>query len=354
MKKLLLILMIFAVGILYILINKDKATVDPPIIKKKPNFAPTALSISQIFAEDHSRTATVSAQKKITLIATGDVLPARSVNFQALMRKDFTWPYLKTADFTKSADIAFINLETPFVEDCPVTQQGMIFCSDPKNIEGLVFAGVDIASLANNHTANYGEKNVFQTVNLLYKNAILTTGIAGPQFLEVKGVKFAFLGYNDISVPQFGISNVDEQKIKIEIAHAKSLADIVIVAFHWGTEYRNQPDERQKYLAHLAIDAGADLIIGNHPHWIQPTEIYKSKLITYAHGNFVFDQMWSQKTREGVVGRYTFYDKSLIDVEFFPIQIDDYGQPHFLSGPDKERILKEMQNESLNLVRYYK
>ena len=99
-------------------------------------------------------------------------------------------------------------------------------------------------------------------------------------------------------------------------------------------------------MAHLAIDSGADLIIGNHAHWIQPLEIYKDKLIMYAHGNFIFDQMWSQETREGVVGKYTFYNKKLVDVEYSPIQIDDYGQPHFVEGEQKERMLKNLHKIS--------
>lgn len=270
-------------------------------------------------------------EPKIVLIATGDIIPARSVNSKVIQYKDFSWPYLKTADVLKEADITFVNLEAPLLDNCPLTSEGMVFCGDSRNVEGLVFAGVDIASLANNHAGNYGSTGVEYTQNLLNNNGIKTTGIDGPAFIDIKGKKFAFLGYNDISKPQPGISNVDEEKIKTEIASAKQAAEIVIVAFHWGTEYRDQPDDRQKYLGHLAIDSGADLVVGNHPHWVQPVEIYKGKVITYAHGNFVFDQEWSQKTKEGVVGKYTFYGNKLIDVEFLPVLIEDYGQPHFVT-----------------------
>ena len=99
-------------------------------------------------------------------------------------------------------------------------------------------------------------------------------------------------------------------------------------------------------LGHFTIDSGADLVIGNHPHWIQPIEIYKGKLITYAHGNFVFDQEWSLKTKQGVVGKYTFYDNQLVDVEFLPIQIENYGQPFFLAGQAKKSILESMKIQS--------
>lgn len=157
------------------------------------------------------------------------------------------------------------------------------------------------------------------------------------------------MGYNDISKNQPGVSNVSEEKIKTEMVQAKKAADVVVVIFHWGVEYRDQPDERQKYLGHLAIDAGADLVIGNHPHWIQPVEIYQDKLITYAHGNLIFDQEWSQKTKEGVIGKYTFYDDKLIDVEYLPIYIENWGQPKFLEGESKDLILNKMKMESEKL-----
>ncbi len=153
---------------------------------------------------------------------------------------------------------------------------------------------------------------------------------------------------NDITKPQPGVLNLDEENLKKEVSTAKKQADIVIVTFHWGTEYKDLPDERQKYLGHLTIDAGADLVIGNHPHWIQPVEIYKNKLITYAHGNFVFDQMWSQKTREGVIGKYIFYNNQLIDVEYFPVQINDYGQPFLINDPSQRKgIIDQMRKNSI-------
>lgn len=306
--------------------------------------------INQIFNSDHAWTSTLSAQKRIVLTATGDIIPARSVNAQVIKHGDYKWPYLNIAEITRNSDLTFINLESPLINNCPVTDEGMIFCGDAKNVEGLVFIGADIASLANNHAGNYGAEAVQNTIDLLNKNGILTTGTDGPVFKEIKGMKFAFLGYNDIEKNQTGISNADEEKIKREIADAKKEADIIVVTFHWGAEYRELPDERQKFLGYLAIDAGADLIIGNHPHWVQPVEIYKDKIITYAHGNFIFDQMWSEETKTGVVGRYTFYGKKLIDVEFLPVYIENYGQPRILGGEQKAGVLERMKINSLRLM----
>jgi poly-gamma-glutamate synthesis protein (capsule biosynthesis protein) len=156
------------------------------------------------------------------------------------------------------------------------------------------------------------------------------------------------LGYSDIEKTSL-VSVADENKIMAEVSDAKNNSDVVIVQYHWGTEYLTPPEERQKFLGKLTIDSGADLVIGNHPHWIKPVEFYKGKLITYAHGNFVFDQEWSQKTKEGMIGKYTFDGKNLIDVKYLPVEIVNYGQPYFLEGAAKQKILDEIYNESLKL-----
>lgn len=354
-SKILIPLLLFFAAIFLIISDKFILTSRPlnsnnqnsnKIIQKKDSFKFSPPSLEQIFKKDHSWIATLSAERKRVVIATGDVIPARSVNFKAVSLNNFKWPYENIAEVLKSADITFINLEAPLLNYCLPAQEGMIFCGTSKNIEGLVYSGVDIASLANNHAGNYGEKGVLETVSILLKNGISVTGINGPLIRDVKGLKIAFLGYNDISKPQPGVSNFDEQKIKSEISEARKQVDIVVVTYHWGVEYRDQPDERQKYLAHLTIDSGADLVIGNHPHWIQPIEIYKGKLIAYAHGNLVFDQEWSQKTKEGIIGIYTFYDNSLVDVEYLPISIQNYGQPKFLEGEEKKQILNRIWIES--------
>lgn len=359
MKKLIalgIILTITLTTIFLILFGKGKLTVTNSFTQSKnivtieTKETSFPITLQTIFASDHSWTATLSAQKKTTIIATGDVIPARSVNKHVVGLNNFGWPFEKTATQLRVADLTLINLETPLLDTCPIIDSGFVFCGSTKNIEGLVSAGVDIASLANNHAGNYGESGVLQTADLLKKNNIDPIGISGPLIKEVNGIKFAFLGFNDITKVQPGVENVEESKIKEEIKEARSKADVVIVTYHWGVEYRDLPDSRQIYLGHFAIDNGADLVIGNHPHWIQPIEFYKGKLITYAHGNFVFDQMWSQKTEEGVVGKYIFYENKIVDVQYFPVHIRDFGQPYFLEGADKERILTEMKDGSLKLA----
>lgn len=324
------------------------ATSRPSVV---PVFFPPSLTIPGIFSQDHSWTSTLSAEHIRIITATGDIIPARSVNNSVVVHHDPLWPYEKIADKfkQKKSDALFINLESPLLPDCKPTIEGMVFCGESQNIDGLKYIGVTVANLANNHQGNYGLPGIQSTLNILTSNGILPTGTNGAVFKDIRGKKFAFLGYNDIGAPENGISWADETRIKTEVSAAKSQSDIVLVQFHWGIEYQNQPSLKQRALGHLAIDSGADLVIGNHPHWIEPVEIYKGKIITYAHGNFIFDQMWSQKTREGVIGWYVFYDNQLIDIEYLPLQIDDYGQPHFVDGVQKQSILSDMFNQSLIL-----
>ena len=264
-----------------------------------------------------------------TLLVTGDVMLGRTVNTRTIQKNDFAWAFKNTADFLKSADLTFINLESPLVENCPQTDTGMIFCEDVRHVEGLKFASIDIASVANNHSLNYGEKGLKNTKEILQSEGVLPVGITNPKYTKVKGIKIALLGFDDVECYPNYIECAGEENVKNDIKEASQNSDLVIVMFSWGVEYTDSPNKRQVDLAHLAIDSGADLILGNHPHWIQPEEIYKGKLIKYSHGNFIFDQMWSEETRKGVIGKYTFKGTELEDHEYVSVKIYDYGQPAF-------------------------
>jgi len=271
---------------------------------------------------------------EILLIATGDVIPARSVNAQATRKKDFIWTFENIKELLKQGDIALINLEAPLIQNCPVTDSGMIFCGSQEHIKGLLASGVDVVNLANNHIGNWGIDGVEQTKRLLEENGISICGLSEPTtYTTVKGIKFAFLGFNDIGT-QVGTATAVNDDVTKFIKDAALNADVVVVSFHWGPEYTATPSERQKELAHLAIDSGAALVIGNHPHWVQPGEFYNGGYIKYAHGNTIFDQMWSEKTKEGVIGKYYFKGDKLDKMEFVKTKIKDYGQPEIIGGEE--------------------
>ena len=349
MKKLFLVLIpvliLFFIGLAFIINSKKKSSTDKIIDIPNSQLSPTIpitstpLTLDSIFDGNLKRN-----KDTITLIATGDVIPARVVNINAIAKNNFLWPWEETAPFLKQADITLINLETPIFDGCPQINTGFTFCGEDEHVEGMLAAGVDVANIANNHSGNYGEDGLNETIAILEKNSIVASGYSKVGYKIVKGIKFAFLGYNDIGAPY-----VDEQQMVEAVKEARKNADVVVVSFHWGTEYKTQPDQRQIDLAHLAIDNGADLVIGNHPHWVQPIELYKDKYIMYAHGNFIFDQMWSEETKKGVVGKYVFNASELIDVEYYPIYIEDYGQPNFMEGQKKMETLQNLKQASLEL-----
>jgi poly-gamma-glutamate capsule biosynthesis protein CapA/YwtB (metallophosphatase superfamily) len=333
-----------------------RALVAAPDFADQPSFAtrtgrPPALSLQELF---HPTYFVPEDPTKIrTLLVTGDIIPARGVNYFATVKRDFLWPFRPTADYTKNADITYINLEAPLFAGCPVSPaESFTFCGDARFVDGLNFMGAKVANLANNHLSNYGAQGITATDQLLQSHGIQTSGLGPVAVIDVRGIKFGFIGFNGVG------RAIDQTALKAGIARARQQADIVVVQFHWGKEYERQPmpdrgvptPDDPVNIGHLAIDLGADIVIGNHPHWYQGVEVYKEKLITYAHGNFVFDQMWSEETREGVIGTYTFYGTQLVAASWKPIRSYDYGQPVFMNAKDSASTLQTMEAASDTLA----
>jgi gamma-polyglutamate biosynthesis protein CapA len=333
-----------------------RALVAAPDFSDQPSFAsrtgrPPVLSLEELFHPTYN--VPLDPTKIRTLLVTGDIIPARGVNYFATVKHDFLWPFRPTADYTKNADITYVNLEAPLFAGCPVSPaESFTFCGDARFVNGLNFMGAKVANLANNHLSNYGSEGITATDQLLQSHGILTSGLGPVAVIDVRGIKFGFIGFNGVG------RAIDQTALKAGIARARQLADIVVVQFHWGKEYERQPmpdrgvptPDDPVNIGHLAIDWGADIVIGNHPHWYQGVEVYKGKLITYAHGNFVFDQMWSEETREGVIGTYTFYGTQLVAATWKPVRSYDYGQPVFMNAKDSASTLQTMEAASDTLA----
>ena len=335
--------------------SSARALVAAPDFFDQPSFAartgrPPVLSLQELFHPTYN--VPDDPTKIRTLLVTGDVIPARGVNYFATSRRDFLWPFRPTADYTKNADITYINLESPLFAGCPVSAaESFTFCGDARFADGLTLMGTKVANLTNNHITNYGAEGVNATVKLLQQRGIQTSGLGPVAVIDVRGIKFGFIGFNGVG------RSIDRTALKEGIARARQQADIVVVQFHWGKEYERQPmtgggvaPDDPVTVGHETIDWGADIVIGNHPHWYQGVEVYHGKLITYAHGNFVFDQMWSEETREGVVGTYTFYGTQLVAASWKAVRIYDYGQPVFMNPTDNATALQTMEAASDELA----
>lgn len=258
---------------------------------------------------------------QVTIMFTGDIMLGRSVMGASLDNNDPYYPFKNTADLLKSADITFGNLENPIVEDCQRHVGGFKFCTTPEIARGLNFAGIDIVSLANNHTNNYGNEGIEQTKKYLSESGIKYVGLDNLEVMEKNNIKFGFLGFNYT----FGYSNLDRDLTLI--AGSDPVVDILIVSPHWGDEYNDVANKFQQETARKMIDTGADVVIGHHPHWVQNFEEYNGKVIYYSLGNFIFDQMWSEETKKGLVVKMTFEDNKLVKREEFKTYIPKIGQP---------------------------
>ena len=253
----------------------------------------------------------------------------------------FGWdlPYTKRTgqkgamrDLVSGADIAIANFENPAPNKPSWHTKGTVFSAEPALIDGLVDAGMDYVSLANNHIRDAGGQGLLQTITNLTKRGLKVSGAGKdlkaarkPAVLEAGGTKVAILAYDAISggyhatATKIGSAPLKASFVKQDVAAArKAGADVVIVFPHWGTEYDPTPFTSQQKLARMIIDSGADMVIGNHAHWAAAMEVYEGKPIWYALGNFVFDQTWSEPTMEGITLELTFRGEELAQVRMRP------------------------------------
>lgn len=224
------------------------------VVLLSPRFY-TKVEVEPALISSFSKTPVPVEDKKITLIAVGDILLARKVNYKMVVMNNFNWPFEKVADFLKSSDFTFANLESPLTEGCKPTETGMVFCGDKRGALGLAFAGVDACDLANNHSLNYGEEGLSQTKQILQSAGIASFGGDDIFRKEIRGVRFSFLGFNEVSLGEGTYKKLLSQ-VASQVESERKLSDVVVVSFHWGNEYTEKISSRQKELVHLAIDSG--------------------------------------------------------------------------------------------------
>jgi hypothetical protein len=242
------------------------------------------------------------------------------------------------------ADLAIANMEEVAVTNWTFHSHGTVFTGNPAYLAGIKAAGFDWVSMGNNHVGDFGPSGVLQSMHYLTQHGLLHGGAGAntaaahmPSIVTVGGVKVALLSYDTIApvynatAAKAGSARMTDAWLRHDIKAARAAgAQVVIVWPHWGVEYTTGPSQTQRTLAHDAIDAGADLVIGNHPHWAQAMEVYKGKPIWYALGNFTFDQTWSEPTMEGISLELTFSGSRLVQAWMHPHLVVDYAQPNLM------------------------
>ena len=276
------------------------------------------------------------------LIFAGDVMFCRSVRRQILAARDPAMPFRKIAPLTAASDITFVNLESPFSDQGRYYDTGLVFHAPPDTIAGLQLAGVSIASTANNHARDCGSHGVEFTIAWLRGHGIEPLGSSESEerthqgvVLTRHGVQFGFLGYTfdqqngnwrDVDAR---IALADPKAVCRDVAAMRKRADVVIVSMHNGVEYMPKPNKAQIAFAHAAIDAGAAVVIGHHPHVVQPEESYRGGLIFYSLGNFVFDQYQREATQHGEIVQISFLGRNILATHVMAVRIT-------ASGPELE------------------
>lgn len=293
-----------------------------------------------------------------TLYFVGDIMMTRGV--ETSVKKNFNGKYeelFKNLEELKNADILFANLEGAVSDKGNNVGSKYSFRMNPSILPVLKNAGFDIVSFANNHIGDWNMTAFKDSLTRMKENGIIKTGAGfnkkeaeDPSIIEKNGIIFGFLGFSDVG-PNWmeakeetpGILLASDPNFESIINNASKKCDILIVSFHWGEEYKTIHNNRQEALAHKAIDSGANMVIGHHPHVVQDIETYKNSPIVYSLGNFIFDQHFSKETMQGMLFIATFEGKILKETKTkISIQNKNYQSIGLFEedeAEDKEAIL---------------
>ena len=294
----LLIATVFAVAIYYFSFsNKNEAFFD---IKKEFNVKP---------------------KNYIQLLFIGDIMLDRGIRYYAQKNGGKDFIFEKISSTLLESDLVIANLEGPITNNksvslgtIPGSENNYFFTFEPSWANVLYKNNIKAVNLGNNHILNFGQNGLESTEKYLgYANIKYFNSPSGSRSVNllINGIKVALVGFNE-----FSQQNESESQNTInEIKRVKEQSDIIIVFSHWGVEYSSTVDETIKNVAHSFIDSGADLVIGCHPHVVQPSEVYNGKRIYYSLGNFIFDQHFNKDVRKGM-GVVVSIDKNTKEMNF--------------------------------------
>lgn len=313
--------------------------------KKVTNINKNNQTAQTVKTEDLSKVASSATRRgggRTTLFFVGDMMLTRGVKMS--VDKNFGGNYSKlfeNLEKLKDADILFANLEGDVSDKGTNVGSKYSFRMDPIVLPAILDAGFDIVSFANNHIGDWSMTAFKDSLNRLDTIGILKTGAginkedaSNPTIIEKNNIKFGFIGFSDVgpvwmkaTETNAGILLASDPLFGNIIKNAKEKCDVLIVSIHWGEEYKTVHNKRQEELAYSAIDNGADMVIGHHPHVIQDIDEYKDKPIVYSLGNFIFDQYFSENTMKGMLFSATFEDKILKETETKIIKLNKQYQP---------------------------
>jgi poly-gamma-glutamate capsule biosynthesis protein CapA/YwtB (metallophosphatase superfamily) len=278
------------------------------------------------------RTVTV---RPVVLAAVGDVNLADRAG-ELVQSDGARYPWASVAPLLRTSDVSLANLE------CAVSQRGAAvpklynFKADPAALPAAHLAGLDVVNLANNHSGDFGDDALLDTLAAARGSGLQPVGAgrdeaaaARPVVVTRAGLRIAFVGFVDVLPSEFaatpdspGTNWATPAHITAAVKAARRQADVVVATFHWGVELQSLPDSQQLEEARIALQAGADAIIGGHPHVLQPVLRSGRKLVAYSMGNFVFDAHSGATTHSGIL-RVGLSGRGVESAHFQPVTIDD-------------------------------
>jgi poly-gamma-glutamate synthesis protein (capsule biosynthesis protein) len=300
-----------------------------------------------------------------TSAMVGDMMTGRHVEevaeqegYESLFQ--YAKPTLESADYTIG------NFENPIVDNPDETEEAdkiINLSSKSGAIDGLEDAGFDAVNLANNHLMDYKYEGLNETLQAFENSSIDVVGAGanedeahGYTLSEHNGMDVATLGVNDITYANMeqagpnspGISTSQDPSAYIDaVQEADQEADLVIVNVHFGQEYDSTPTTRQRQMTEAIADAGADVIIGTHPHVLQSVEVYNDTFIMHSIGNFIFDQGWT-RTRDSVIANYSLASDGTAHLEMQPFRVFEASPRPVESAFHRQRIFRQLTKDTQN------
>jgi gamma-polyglutamate biosynthesis protein CapA len=298
------------------------------------------------------------ASGTVSVSFVGDMMFDRGVR-KVIEKQGAVYLFTGVKTELKKADILLGNLDCPLTDRNEQIKGKKLFHCAPGMARVLADVGFKGMFLANGRIIDQGLEGITDTTTSLGAVGILGLGVAGnaeiakvPRVAKLKGIRIAFVAFSDTNVSDSDMmimplpfAGVDVKTVTeaVRDAKAKTQADFIIVSFHWGSEFDYFPTENQRKLAYAAVDAGATLVVGHHPHVLQPYEIRNGAFIMYSLGNFIYDQKRTAATESAIMTAY-FTKQGMGQVEFIPVVIED-GRPMPVTGERAAKILKIIGGE---------
>lgn len=358
-------------------------------------------SLSDYYQKSQALIQSQNQTSQVSFLAVGDIMLSRGVATAMQKAKDPEFPFKETENYFSSVDFSFGNLESPLGD--VVGGHSLIFGAPQGNTSGLINNNFRVLNLANNHALDQGLSGLQFTKTYLNTLGIQTEGAGNnldeawtPAVVKVNDVKICFVGASYASANDGGKTRnnyvarmEDLDKLKTAIATAKAQCDFTVATMHGGVEYTRTPNDLQIKFAHAAIDDGADVVIGAHPHWIQTIEKYcpmqqsppfqggvpppggevvgadnkncpNPKYIFYSLGNFIFDQSFSEDTKQGLALKIQIsknqipnlqgpkVSATLNSIELMPVIIEN-SQPRPATADETKSILDKIEQKETTL-----